>query len=125
MKASMGPVLGAAILLSGCVTAGYEGQVGTTVSSDQMRDQREANRTIEVFENAPKGYSPMNSISVRRCHRNFLEEKPSQAAIVTDLKIAAYAAGGDAIINITTEQKNGLAANCWYVVEASANVWRR
>lgn len=118
-------ILVASVFLAGCVTAGYEGQVGAMVSSDQMRDQREANRTVRVFENAPDGYFPMNDVTVRRCHRSFVEEAPSNAAITTDLKIAAYAAGGDAISNITTEKKNGLAANCWYVLEANAKVWRR
>jgi len=125
MFARFGLILGVTVVLSGCVTSGYEGQVGAMVSNDQMGDQREANRSIRVFEGAPSGYSPMNSISVRRCHRNFLEDEPSKAAIITDLKVAAYAAGGDAISNITTEQKNGLAANCWYVLEATAKVWRR
>ena len=115
----------ASVFLASCVTAGYEGQVGAMVSSDQMRDQREANRTVRVFENAPDGYSPMNDVTVRRCHRSFVEEAPSIAAITTDLKIAAYAAGGDAISNTTTEKKNGLAANCWYVLEANAKVWRK
>jgi hypothetical protein len=118
-------ILGASVFLSGCVTAGYEGQVGAMVSSEQMRDQREANRTIRVFENAPDGYTPMNDVTVRRCHRSFLEEEPSEVAIITDLKIAAYASGGDAISNIATEKKNGLAANCWYVLEATAKVWRK
>ena len=125
MTKSIIQFLSVAFLLSGCVSAGYEGQVGTMLSNDQIRDQRVANKTIMVFESVPDGYSAMDSISVRRCHRSFSEAKPSQAALITDLKIAAYAAGGDAISNITTEQKNGLAANCWYVIEATANVWEK
>ena len=125
MREKIISLLSIAFLLSGCVSAGYEGQVGSMLSNDQLKDQRIANKTIKVFENAPNGYSAMDSIFVRRCHRNFSEEKPSQAALITGLKIAAYAAGGDAISNITTEQKNGLAANCWYVIEAKANVWQK
>ena len=43
-------------------------------------------------------------------------------AVTDDLKIAAYAQGGDAITDLSFEKINGLAANCWYVLEGSATI---
>ena len=113
------------LLLSACVSPGYEGQVGSVVSGDQIIAQREANRSIAVFATEPAGYQGMGEISVRRCHRSAVEEPPSIAVLTDDLQIAAYGQGADAISDIRTEKLNGLAANCWYVVEATALMLRR
>lgn len=48
-----------------------------------------------------------------------------EGALLEDLRRAASAQGADAISDITQRQINGLMANCWYVVEASANTWIR
>ncbi len=113
------------LLLSACVSSGYEGQVGTVISNDQILAQREANRSIAVFASAPSGYQNMGEISVRRCHRSATEAPPNMAVLTDDLQIAAYGQGADAISNISTERLNGLAANCWYVIEATAQMLRR
>ncbi len=116
-------LLGATMMVQGCVTAGYEGQVGAMISGDQVVARREANRTVTVYQTAPVGLRPLGEVSARRCHRSFVEDAPNEAALIDDLKLAAYAQGGDAISGIKTERKNGLLANCWYVVEATASVW--
>lgn len=123
MRAWLAPL--AVLALQGCVTSGYEGQVGSSVSTDQILAQREANRSIVVLASNTSGYSPMNSVSVRRCHRNFLEEEPNQAALTEDLKRAAFTQGADAISDVSQKRLSGLMANCWYVVEATANTWIR
>ncbi len=126
IKVLKSTVLFTTILVApGCVTPGYEGQVGTFVAGDQVLARREANRSVEVYQTAPTGLRSLGEIFARRCHRSFVEEEPSEAAITDDLKLAAFAKGGDAISDIATERKNGLLANCWYVVEATASVWRR
>lgn len=118
-------LVGTIFIAPGCVTSGYEGQVGAMVAGDQVIARREANRSVEVYQTAPTGLRSLGETSARRCHRSFVEEEPSEAAIIDDLKLAAFAQGGDAISDIRTERKNGLLANCWYVVEATASVWRR
>jgi len=118
-------LLGSALLLQGCMTAGYEGQVGNIISGDQIGDRREALRSVRILENSTSGYDSLGSVSVRRCHRNFSQEAPNLEAITADLKVAAFAAGGDAISNISTKRIEGLLANCWYVLEGTANVWMR
>ncbi len=115
----------AALSVTGCVTAGYEGQVGSYSSSDQILAQREANRSISVFSQNPSGYTPMGEIAVRRCHRSFTEDPPNIEAITDDLQVAAYGRGADAISDVKTEKLNGLAANCWYVLEGTAQMWRK
>ena len=118
-------VLAAAAVTSACVSAGYEGQVGSISSADQISDQRAAHQAISVFEEVPSNYSLVGTTSVRRCHRSFTEEPPSVAAFRNDLVLAAYAQGADAISNIRIERMNGLLANCWYVEEATADVYRK
>lgn len=113
-----------AFSLSACVGNGYEGQTGAIISSDQIIARREANRTISVHEIKPAGHRSIGEVSVRRCHRNFVEEAPTIEAITNDLKIAAYAQGADAISNIQTQKLNGLLANCWYVLEGTAQIWQ-
>lgn len=123
MKAVL--LLVAVVALQGCVTPGYEGQVGNLVDSDQMFAQREANRSVSMLSDDTSGYRPMSSVSVRRCHRSFIEAEPNQTALIEDLKRAAFTQGADAISDISQRRINGLMANCWYVVEASANTWAR
>ena len=112
-------------LLAGCVSPGYEGQLGSMTSNQDISAQREANRAITVYQTTPTGFTSLGPVSVRRCHRNQFEDEPSEAAFINDLKMSAFALGGDAISNIETQKLNGLLANCWYVVEATALVWVR
>ena len=91
----------------------------------QLGDQRKARQAIGVFQSIPNGYDDMGDISVRRCHRSFVEEAPTLAAFEGDLVLAAYAGGADAIANIRVERLNGLLANCWYVEEATASIYKK
>jgi len=114
----------AGLTLAGCVSPGYEGALGNVTPAHEMETRRTALRNVVVLENVSEGYSQLPGVSVRRCHRSFTERTPTSDAIVADLKVAAYAAGGDAISNIETNKVNGLLANCWYVLEGSAKVWK-
>ncbi|MFO7758304.1 MAG: hypothetical protein R6V26_07470 [Roseovarius sp.] len=95
------------------------------MSGDQLQARRDANREIDVYNVVPSGFQSIGEVSARRCHRSFVEDAPSLEAITDDLKMAAFAQGGDAIADVRTEKKNGLLANCWYVVEGTATVLRR
>lgn len=114
-----------AALLAGCVTPGYEGQVGNGISGDQMSTRREALKTVQYSTTPLPGYRKLKAVSVRRCHRNFTEKAPTEDALIEDLKVAAYAEGGELVTNVQSTTKNGLAANCWYVVEATADIWTK
>jgi hypothetical protein len=88
-----------------------------------MKDRREALKTVRVVQSAPAGWTDMGSISTRRCHRYFTEAQPSEAAMIPDLKMAAFGQGADAIKVIGFQKVNGLAADCWYVLEGSAEMY--
>jgi len=113
------------LAVAGCVYPGYEGQLGNTQQLDEMNTTRTALRNVVVLEKVSEAYSELPRVSVRRCHRSLTEQAPTNVAIITDLKVAAYANGGDAISNIETKELNGLLANCWHVLEGSARVWKR
>ncbi len=119
------PVVVLSALVQGCVSAGYGGPEGNMIATDQMQAQREANRTIEVFKSAPAGYKSLGVMKTNRCHRILTAEPPSVAAITDDLKRIAYAQGADAISNVKTEKIGGLGSNCWYVLQGSAELWRK
>lgn len=110
--------------ISACVTSGYEGQRGTTTTTDQLIGQRQASQQVRVFQTIPSGYSALGEVSVRRCHGNFFEKPPNAAVFQDDLVRVAFAKGADAIANIRTKRLNGLLADCWYVEEATATTYR-
>ncbi len=94
------------------------------LDSASPSERRAAITTVRVLESQPQGRASLGEVSARRCHRNFTEEEPSQSAIVSDLQIAAYAEGGNAIHVTGFEKLNGLAADCWYVLEGRAEVYK-
>lgn len=119
------PAVVLSALVQGCVSAGYGGLEGNMIATDQMQAQREANRTIDVFKTAPAGYKSLGVMKTNRCHRILTAEPPSVAAITDDLKRIAYAQGADAISDVKTEKIGGLGSNCWYVLQGSAELWRK
>ena len=114
------------LLLTGCVMAGGEGTRSNFVdtSAGSLTDRRAAMRAVDVVKLQPAGATSLGGVSARRCHRYFTEEEPNDVALTADLKVAAYAAGADAIRIASVEQVNGLAADCWYVLEAKAEMYR-
>lgn len=113
--------------LSGCVTSGGQGPTSNTVDAGagSLGDRRAASRTIALLSDDTSGYTRMSAISARRCHRNAFATEPDEEALTQDLKNAAYAAGGDAISIRSFDKVNGLLANCWYVLEGKADVYRK
>jgi hypothetical protein len=80
---------------------------------------------VSLVTSPPPGMTSLGEVSTRRCHRNFLEESPSEGPLVNDLKTAAYGQGADAIRIVEVQKLNGLAANCWYVLEGRAEIYGR
>lgn len=110
-------------LLQGCGSHSSNLQVGNEQSYASLKDQREAVRTVKVYEALPTGAQVVNEVSAGRCHRSFVEEAPNEAAVLTDLKIAAYAQGADGITAVKISKESGLNRNCWYVLGGTAQAF--
>lgn len=110
--------------LMGCASYSSNMHVGNSMSYTSLGDQRTASQAIQVLQEAPKGATSVGQVEASRCHRSFVEEAPTEAAVLTDLKIAAYALGADAISGVSVEKQSGLTANCWYVLNGKAFAWR-
>lgn len=112
-------ILLASLTISGCSTYSSNMRVGNEVSYASISDQREAVRTVKVYDSMPKGGEVIGPIDAGRCHRSFVEESPSKSVVMTDLKIAAYAMGADGITDVSIEKTSALTKNCWYMLDAS------
>lgn len=111
-----------AAMLTGCASQSANMRVGTDMSYLSISEQREASRAIRVLTEMPAQGQVLGVVDASRCHRNTLEAAPTDEALMGDLKVAAYARGGDAIINVETTKESGLLKNCWYIVTARATV---
>jgi len=121
----------AAFGLAGCVGteyvgAGNEGKIGNNTSLDDVEARRKAVKAVKILKSEPgDNYTYMADITVRRCHRDRRESPPSEASLTNDLVLETYARGGDAIHEFGSKKMNGLAANCWYVIEATASIYNK
>lgn len=115
------------LTLAGCVTSGSEGLTSNQIdfASGSASERRAALQSVPVLTSAPAGMTSIGPVGTRRCHRNSLEAPPNEAALIADLQLAAYSKGADAIVITGFEKLNGLAANCWYVLEGTATAYRR
>ena len=110
-----------ALLLQAC---GQGMMTSNSVNMKDMKETREALRTIEVHSKMPTGVVDMGVVSFPRCHRDFTESEPTASDLIADLQITAYAIGADGIANITTSKENGLLKNCWYILKGEAQVFK-
>jgi uncharacterized protein YbjQ (UPF0145 family) len=106
--------------ISGCATYSSNVRVGNDMSYASLSDQREASRTITVYQTPPEGYEVIGTIDAGRCHRSFVETSPAEQTVLLDLKLAAYALGADAISNVIIEKQSALTKNCWYMLDGKA-----
>lgn len=111
------------VIMSGCSSYSSNLQVGNDQAYSSLRDQREAVRTINVTSALPAGAQLLDVVSAGRCHRSFVEEAPTEATVLMDLKIAAYAKGADGITDVAIEKNSGLNRNCWYVLGGTAKAY--
>ena len=110
-------------LVAGCSSHSSNLQVGNDQSYTSLKDQREAVRTVKTYESLPSGAEVLDVVSAGRCHRSFVEEAPTEAAVLMDLKIAAYAKGADGITDVSISKDSGLNRNCWYVLGGTAKAF--
>ena len=112
-----------ALILAGC--AASDAPTGNAVLSGySLSDQRAARQTVQIFETAPEGAEVIGRLTAERCHRQLLAEEPTPEIVLDDLRMGAYAQGADAIANVTQERAPGLAQNCWYLQQVSADLLR-
>ena len=110
-------------LVSGCSSYSSNLQVGNDQSYASLKDQREAVRTVKLYEKLPAGAELLSVVSAGRCHRSFVEQAPDEETVLMDLKIAAYAKGADGITDVTISKDSGLNRNCWYVLGGTAKAF--
>lgn len=108
------------LLLSGCANNSANMRVGTDMSYLSLKDQREASLTVREYDSMPSGGVKIGTVDASRCHRNTLQAQPTEVEIRADLKVAAYARGGDGITDILIERSSGLMQNCWAILNGSA-----
>lgn len=106
--------------ISGCATYSSNVRVGNDMSYASLSDQREASKTITVYQTPPEESEVIGTIDAGRCHRSFVETNPAEQTVLLDLKLAAYALGADAISNVMIEKQSALTKNCWYMLDGKA-----
>jgi len=109
--------------LSGCSSHSSNLQVGNEQSYASIKDQREAVRTVQVYDALPSGAQVITEVSAGRCHRSFVEDSPQESTVLIDLKVAAFAQGADGITGVNIAKETGLNRNCWYVLTGKAKAF--
>ncbi len=97
-------------------------RVGTDISYLSISEQREAARAVKVLVTKPADSDSIGLVDASRCHRNTLDAAPTDESLINDLKVFAYARGGDAITDVQITKESGLLKNCWYIITARAIV---
>jgi len=110
----------AVALTPGCGTYSSNMRVGNDMAYVSLSEQRDASKSITVYETPPEGAKVLGPVDASRCHRSFVESAPSENFLLLDLKIAAYAMGADGLTGVAINKESALARNCWYVMNGTA-----
>ncbi len=108
--------------LTACSSQSANMRVGTDISYLSISEQREAARAVKILATKPANSESIGLVDASRCHRNTLDAAPTDEALINDLKVFAYARGGDAITDVQVNKESGLLKNCWYIITARATV---
>lgn len=119
-RIQLGLALVATAFIAGCSTYSSNMRVGNDMSYVSLSDQREAARSIKVYDTLPDGAELLGEIDAGRCHRSFVETSPEESVVMLDLKVAAFAMGADGIYDVQIAKESALTKNCWYMLDASA-----
>ncbi len=109
-------------VLTGCSNANYK--TGTAIQYDSLADLRAANVAVKVYEEIPDNASEITTIKAERCHRDWNDPAPTEATLIINLKMQAYAYGFDGIKIGVVEKNSGLMKNCWYLYTATAEAFK-
>lgn len=110
--------------LAGCASNSANMKVGTDMTYVSLKDQREAVMTVKDYPQTPAGATLVGTVDASRCHRNTLQAQPTDADLLIDLKVAAYARGADGISMVKVEKGTGLLQNCWAIYNATAQAFQ-
>lgn len=116
--------IGLATALAGCASNSANMRVGTDMTYASLKEQREASQTVQVLANAPAGAVQLGKVDAARCHRNTLQAEPTEAELLLDLKVAAYARGADGITSVQVTKSSGLMQNCWSIINGTAQAFQ-
>lgn len=82
-----------------------------------LEDRRKAAAAVTEYPALPAGAKPLGLVTAERCHRNAFDAEPRPETLYEALRQEAYAIGADGMLPPLYEKKDGLARNCWYVLE--------
>ena len=125
MKFILGLVL-VALSFAGCATTSSNMRVGSDMSHIDIEGQRAAAKGVQVIQaDATSDMQLIGTIDASRCHRMATETAPTDAQVLSDLKIAAYAKGADAIVTPIITKESGLSSNCWFILTGKADAYSK
>lgn len=110
-------------LVAGCSNHSSNIRVGNDLPDINVGNLRDAIRTVRVYPSVPAGAVEVGQLSASRCHRNFLDEAPTDEAVLIDLKVSAYAQGADGLTQVSYKKESGLSSNCWQILTGTATVF--
>jgi hypothetical protein len=111
-------------MISGCSTYSSNMRIGNDMAYVSLSDQRQASQLVKVYELTPAGAEALGTVDAGRCHRSFVETPPTEAMVLMDLKIAAFARGADGITDVSIRKESGFTKNCWYMLDGQATAVR-
>lgn len=109
--------------VAGCSSHSSNLRVGNDLPDVNVANLRDALRTVRVYPALPEGVVDVGQLSASRCHRNFLDEAPTDEAVLIDLKVSAYAQGADGLTQVSYTKESGLSSNCWQILTGTATVF--
>ncbi|XYJ11814.1 hypothetical protein ACSUZJ_07435 [Telluria sp. B2] len=109
--------------LAGCAPHSSNLKIGNDQSYVSLADQRDAIQKVIEYPSIPPGAKVLGEIDAGRCHRVAGTTEPSEAVVLIDLKITAYARGADGIADISFDKQSGLTSNCWSVITGRATIF--
>lgn len=112
--------LAAALVCAGCGTTSSNITVGTgNFTVDPVR-QRTALLAVKETPTIPEGGVEVARVDASRCHQSRSQVAPTQADVIADLKIAAYAKGANGIAAVTLTKGYNAGLDCLSVLTGAA-----
>lgn len=123
MKKEVFGVFLSLLAITGCSSQMANIRTGNDLPNVNVTDLREAMRTVKVYPALPSEALNLGELSASRCHRNFLDDAPTNEAVLIDLKVSAYAQGADGLTQVSFTKESGLSSNCWQILKGTATAF--
>lgn len=113
------------VVLTGCANANLVGPRGNGLNANySLQDRRAAKMHVKISQDLPAGAEVVGDFSAERCHQYAQDVTPSDAALLDDLTLLAYAEGADGLTNVRYSRESGILKNCWHVAKGTATFFR-